>query len=90
MFQAKAAPRQPARKSPRLTSSIRSLPNWSPSLPRIGVITAPETRKPVSTQVVHAVLAPNSSWNVPSAGKTIVCCSENAVPASVRIPSVTL
>ena len=61
MFHANAAPRQPARKSPRLTSSIRSLPNWSPSLPRIGVVTAAETRNPVSTHVVHAVLAPNSS-----------------------------
>ena len=55
-----------------------------------GVSTAPETRKPVSTQVVQAVLAPNSSWNVPSAGKTIVCWRENAAPASVRMPSVTL
>ena len=89
-FQAKAAPRQPARKSPRLISSSRSLPNWSPSRPRIGVITAPETRKPVSIHVVQAVLEPNSSWNVPSAGKTIVCWSENAAPASVRIASVTL
>ncbi len=56
----------------------------------MGVRTAPETRKPVRTQVVHAVVEPNSSWKVGSAGKTIVCCNENAVPASVRIPSVTL
>ena len=41
-------------------------------------------------QVVQAVLEPNSSWNVRSAGKTIVCWSENAAPASVRMPSVTL
>ena len=51
----------------------------------MGVSTAPETRKPVRTHVVHAVVEPNSSWKVGSAGKTIVCCSENAVPASVRI-----
>ena len=44
-----------------------------------------ETRKPVRIQVVQAVLEPNSSWNVLSAGKTIVCWSENAAPASVRI-----
>ncbi len=55
MFHANAAPTQPARKSPRLTSSIRSLPNWSPSRPSRGVATAAETRKPVSTQVVQAV-----------------------------------
>ena len=90
MFQAAAAPMQPARKSPRLTSSSRSLPYWSPSRPRIGVITAAETRKPVSTQVAQAVVVPRSAWKVGSAGKTIVCWSENAVPASVRIPSVTL
>ena len=89
-FQANAAPRQPARKSPRLISSSRSLPNWSPRRPRIGVSTAPETRKPVSTQVVHAVVEPNSSWNVLRAGKTIVCWSEKAAPARVRIASVTL
>ena len=88
--QAKAAPRQPARKRLRLTRSSRSLPNWSPSLPRIGVVTAAETRKPVSTQVVQAVLAPNSSWKVGSAGKTIVCWNENAVPARVNTASVTL
>src|SRR5215207_3171798 len=90
MFQAAAAPMQPARKRPRLTSSIRSLPYWSPSRPRIGVATAAETRKPVSTHVAQAVVAFRSSWKVGSAGKTIVCCSENAVPARVRIPSVTL
>ena len=89
-FHANAAAREPARKSERLTSSIRSLPNWSPSRPRIGVVTAAETRKPVRIQVVQAVLEPNSSWNVFSAGKTIVCWSENAAPASVRMPSVTL
>ena len=89
-LQANEAPRQPARKSPRLISSSRSLPNWSPRRPRIGVSTAPETRKPVRIQVVQAVLEPKASWNVRSAGKTIVCWSENAAPASVRIASVTL
>ena len=87
---AKAAPRQPARKIPRLTSSMCSFPYWSPSLPRIGVATAAETRNAVSTHVVHAVLAPNSDWNVGSAGKTIVCWNANAVPASVSTASVTL
>ena len=89
-LQANEAATQPARKSPRLISSSRSLPNWSPRRPRIGVSTAPETRKPVRIQVVQAVLEPNASWNVRSAGKTIVCWSENAAPARVRIASVTL
>ena len=90
MLHATAAPRQPARKSPRLTSSIRSFPNWSPSLPRIGVVTAAETRKPVSTQVVHAVLAPNSSWNVRERREDHRLLQRERVPASVRMPSVTL
>src|SRR5215210_1439122 len=90
MSHAAAAPMQPARKSPRLTSSSRSFPNWSPSRPSSGVATAAETRKAVRIHVVQAVLVPNSSLNVASAGKTIVCWSANAVPASVRIPSVKL
>src|SRR5918992_5027755 len=88
--QAKAAPALPTRKSPRLTTSMRSLPNWSPSLPRIGVVTAAVTRNAVSTHVTHAVVPPSSRWNVPSAGKTIVCWKANAVPASVRMARVTL
>ena len=66
------------------------MPNWSPSRPRIGVVTAADTRKPVRIHVTHAVLVSNSRWNVESAGKTIVCWSEKALPASVRIASVTL
>ncbi len=90
MLQAKVAPMQPARKSPRLTSSNRSLPYWSPSRPRIGVVTAAASRNPVSTQVTQAVVVSRSSWIAGRAGKTIVCWNANAIPASVRIPSVTL
>ena len=72
-FQAKAAPTQPAKKIDRLITSMRSLPNWSPSLPSTGVVTAAETRKAVSTHVTHAVVPPSSRWNSGSAGNTIVC-----------------
>ncbi len=62
-FHAKAAPMQPTRKIERLIRSMRSLPNWSPSLPRTGVVTAAETRNAVSTHVTHAVVPPSSRWN---------------------------
>ena len=88
-FHANAAPTQPARKRPRLTSSSRSFPYWSPSLPRTGVVTAAETRNAVSTHVVQAGDAPNSSPKVGRAGKTIVCWKAKAVPARVSTPSVT-
>ena len=73
MFHAAAAPRQPIAKSDRLKRSTRFFPNWSPSRPRIGVVTAAATRKPVSTHVTQAVVVSNSCWKVESAGKTIVC-----------------
>ena len=90
MFQAHAAPRQPARKSPSAMSSSRSFPNWSPSLPRIGVATDATSRKTVKTQVTQVVVVFRSRCRVGRAGMTIVCCSANAIPASVRIASVTL
>ena len=90
MFQANAPPTVPIRKIESATTSIRSLPCWSPSLPRIGVATDADSRNTVRTHVAHAGLVSNSCWNVGSAGKTIVCCSANAVPAIVRIASVRL
>ncbi len=90
MLHAVDAPRHPSTKSVRATCSIRALPYWSPSRPRIGVMTAPETRNAVTTHVAHAVVVPNSRWNVASDGNTIVCWSENAAPASTRIASVRL
>ena len=71
-------------------TSIRSLPCWSPSLPSSGVATEALSKKIVSTHVAHACVVSNSRWKTGSAGKTIVCCSAKAVPAMVRIASVTL
>ena len=90
MFQASAHPTVPRKNSMRLTTRIRSLPNRSPSLPRMGVNTAAVSRKPVNTHVTHVVVASSSVCRTGSAGTTIVCWSAYAVPASVRIPSVRL
>ncbi len=90
MFHAKAPPIVPSRKIESATTSMRSFPYWSPSLPRIGVAIEAVSRKAVSTQVAQAGVVSNSCWKVVSAGKTIVCCSAKAVPAVVRIASVRL
>src|SRR5438067_8166930 len=90
MFQAAAQPMHPARKIVSEIVSRRSLPYWSPSLPRIGVATDATRRKTVSTQVAHVVVVWRSRWKTGSAGTTIVCWSAKAVPASVRTASVTL
>src|SRR5205823_460648 len=73
MFHAAALPTQPARKITSESASIRSLPYWSPSLPRIGVATDATSRKIVSTQVTQFVVVCRSRWSVGSAGTTIVC-----------------
>ena len=85
MFHANAAAEAAGEEEPEADEQHPLLAELVAELAENGVVTAAETRNPVSTHVVHAVLAPNSSWNVRSAGKTIVCCSANAVPASVRI-----
>ena len=85
MSGAAAQPMHPTRKTSSATTSSRSLPKRSPSLPRIGVRTAADSRKPVITQVTHVVDAPSSRWSSGSAGTTIVCWSAYAVAASVRI-----
>ena len=74
MSGAAAQPMQPTRNGTRETTSRRSLPNRSPSLPRIGVSTAAERRKPVRTQVTQVVDASSSRWSSGRAGTTIVCC----------------
>ncbi len=56
MFQAAAAPRQPTRKIESEIRSNRSLPNWSPSLPTIGVATEATRSRTVSTQVTQVVV----------------------------------
>jgi hypothetical protein len=75
MFHAAAAPTQPMKKSVSETTSRRSLPCWSPSFPRIGVVTAETSRNAVKTQVAHAFVVWKSSRNAGRAGRTIVCIS---------------
>ena len=88
MSGAAAQPMQPTRNVAREKTSSRSLPNRSPSLPRMGVSTAAESRNPVSTHVTQVVDASSSRWSSGSAGTTIVCWRAYAVAARVRIPSV--
>ena len=90
MFGATAAPRQPTKKMPRAITSSRSFPYWSPSLPSSGVATEADSRKPVSSQVAQPVVVCSSSRRAGRAGTTIVCWSAKAIPARVRIASVTL
>jgi hypothetical protein len=90
MFHATAQPRQPTRNTTSEIASSRSLPYWSPSLPRIGVATQPTSRNTVSTHVAHVVDVCNSRCRTGSAGTTIVCINANAVQASERTNSVTL
>ena len=90
MSQANAQPTEPRKNSARLITSKRSLPNWSPSFPRIGVNTAALSRNPVKTHVTQVVDVPRSCSMAGRAGTTIVCCSAYEVAASVRIASVTL
>ena len=90
MFHASAQPMQPRRKTLRLITSSRSLPYWSPSLPRIGVATDATSRKTVSTHVAQVVVVSSSRWSTGSAGTTIVCWNANAIPASVNAARVTL
>ncbi len=90
MFHAKIAQTLPVRKIEREITSIRSLPYWSPSLPKSGVATEAESRKPVSSHADQAAVVSNSCWRIGSAGMIIVCCSANAIPARIRTPSVML
>ena len=90
MFHAKMAPIEPSRKIPRLITSSRSLPCWSPSLPSSGVSTEALSRNAVSSQVAHAVEVSRSCRRAGSAGMTSVCCSEKAIPAITSAPSVML
>jgi len=74
----------------RLIRRKRSLPYWSPSLPRIGVATADTSRNDVKSQVAQAADVCRSRWRLGSAGTIIVCWSEYARPARARTASVTL
>src|SRR5947209_3691502 len=90
MFHAKIAATQPIRNTIRLISRNRSLPYWSPSLPRIGVATAETSRNAVSSHVAQAVVVCRSFWRLGRAGTIIVCCNAYARPASARNAKVTL
>jgi hypothetical protein len=59
-------------------------------LPSRGVATDAVTRNAVSTHVAQAGVVLKCRSKVDRAGKTIVCCKANAVPAIVRIASVRL
>jgi hypothetical protein len=90
MFHASAQPMQPSAKIESEITSRRSLPCWSPSFPSSGVATEATRRNTVRTHVTHVAVVFSSRWSAGSAGTTIVCCSAKAVPAVVRIASVTL
>ena len=66
---------EPTANSPSTTTSMRSLPNMSPSRPRIGVAIDALSRYTVRTQVTCVGVAPSSCWISGSAGATIVCSS---------------
>ncbi len=73
---------EPSAKTESAITSMRSLPNMSPSRPRIGVETEAVRRNPVSTKVTVVVEVPSSSWIAGSAGTTIVCCRAKASAAT--------
>jgi len=66
---------EPVAKSSRIAVSTRPLPNWSPSLPTIGVATEAESRNPVSSHDDVDWVVENSRASVGSAGTTSVCAS---------------
>ncbi len=80
---------EPSAKTESAITSMRSLPNMSPSRPTIGVETDAVSRKPVSTKVTVVVDVPNSSWIAGSAGATIVCCRAKASAATSSTPRVS-
>jgi hypothetical protein len=90
MFHAKIPPIEPSRKIPRLITSSRSLPYWSPSLPSSGVNTDALSRNAVSSQVAQPVVVSRSSRRAGRAGMTSVCWSAKAIPAVTSAPSVML
>jgi hypothetical protein len=55
---------EPSAKTESAITSMRSLPNMSPSRPTIGVETDAVSRKPVSTKVTVVVEVPNSSFSL--------------------------
>ena len=75
MFHAAAAPAQPTKKSASEMTRSRSLPYWSPSLPRRGVETEATRSSAVSTHVTQVVVVCRSRCSAGNAGITIVCCS---------------
>ena len=76
------------RRGDRLTCRIRALPYWSPSRPRIGVHDRAGDEEGRDDPGRPRRRRAELPWKVESDGNTIVCWSENAAPASVRIASV--
>ncbi len=67
---------EPAPKKASEMTSIRRLPNMSPSRPKTGVAIAALSRKPVSVQATPASSVPRRSLRSPSAGMSMVWASE--------------
>ena len=80
-----AATVEPAPNSSSEMTSIRRLPNMSPSRPATGVATAAASRYAVSTQAIPLASVPSLVVSSPSAGMSIVCASEYASAAPPRM-----
>ena len=67
---------------------MRSLPNMSPSRPRIGVKIEALSRNAVSTHATAVGEVCRSRWISGSAGATSDCSSAYVAPLSARTPKV--
>ena len=74
----------PAERTPRLMTSIRLLPNISPSLPLIGTITAPASRVEVITHDALLAEVPSSRGRDWTSGRTRVCINAVTMPQKPR------
>lgn len=80
----------PAKRKARATTSMRFLPNMSPSRPTTGVATDALRRYPVRIQAAPLVVVCRSSWIVRSAGTTRDWRSEYAKAATASSANVAL
>ena len=88
MLLASAATSDPNASVTSATTSIRSLPNMSPSRPRIGVKIEALSRKAVSTQATAVAEVCRSRWISGSAGATRDCRRAYVAPLTARTPNV--
>ena len=79
---ARAVTTDPATRTTRLISSIRRLPNMSPSRPTVGVATAAASSVAVITQAVSALDAFSSVGSWGTSGMITVCISATTMPAN--------